>query len=101
MERVVANLPPANQELRPEPSRPVDPALADVGAYEARSFGRSRATSHTTRSPALYLRAKPQLRTRWSQIYDRVRHLRVAALVHADRVAMGEADDLGDKPSGE
>jgi hypothetical protein len=25
-----------------------------------------------------------------------VRHLRVAALVHADRVAMGEADDLGD-----
>ena len=46
-------------------------------------------------SPLLYLRLQPELDATVPEIQDRPRHVGVPVLIHADRVAVGESEDLG------
>jgi hypothetical protein len=45
--------------------------------------------------PSLDLRTKPKAWTAGTKVQDRARHIRVSALVEADRIALGEAEDVG------
>jgi hypothetical protein len=49
--------------------------------------------------PALDLGTQPETRTASAEIKDRTRHVWVTALILADRVAVGEAEDASDTVS--
>jgi len=57
----------------------------------------ARATARSLfRPPALYVRPQPELYPPLPEIHDGTRHVVIPALIKADAVAMGEAQDLSD-----